>query len=144
MLMESTLHAAPGGGYAVAKRIVAINDDTVFLNLLHDLLTEEGYDTHLCKEGTASYERVKKLDPDAMILDIRMEHPDEGWQMLEILKLDPVLTTKPVIVCSADIPALQERSTFLKGKGCEILPKPFDLDDLLALLRQLVGGPESE
>lgn len=128
----------------MAKRIVAIDDDTVFLNLLHDLLTEEGCDTHLCKEGTASYAEVKKLDPDAMILDIRMEHPDEGWQMLEILKLDPVLTTKPIIVCSADLPALQDRSTFLKGKHCEILPKPFNLDDLLTLLRQLVGGPESE
>lgn len=126
----------------MAKRIVVINDDTTFLNLLHDLLSEEGYDAHLCKEGTASYPRVRALDPDAMILDIRMEHPDEGWQMLEILKLDPVLTAKPVIVCSADIPALQDRSAFLKTKGCEILPKPFDLDDLLTLLEQLVGGPE--
>ncbi len=126
----------------MAKRIVAINDDTTFLNLLHDLLSEEGYDTRLCKEGTSSYPEVRELDPDAIILDIRMESPDEGWQMLEILKLDRVLTTKPIIVCSADIPGLQERSTLLKTKGCEILPKPFNLDDLLTLLEQLVGGPE--
>jgi len=126
----------------VAKRIVAINDDTTFLNLLRELLTEEGYDTHLCKEGTDSYPQVRELNPDAIILDIRLENPDEGWQVLEILKLDPVLTTKPIIVCSADIPALQERSTFLKSKGCEILPKPFDLDDLLKLIEQLIGKPE--
>ncbi|MDQ2828937.1 MAG: response regulator [Chloroflexota bacterium] len=123
------------------KRIVVINDDTTFLTLLRDLLTEEGYDTHLCKEGTTSYPRVRELDPDAIILDIRMEHPDEGWQMLEILKLDPVLTTKPIIICSADIPQLQERSAFLQSKGCQTLPKPFDLDDLMTLLERLVGGP---
>lgn len=126
----------------MAKRIVAINDDTTFLNLLHDLLTEEGYDAHLCKEGAGSYPEVRALDPDAIILDIRMDSPEEGWKVLELLKLDPQLTKKPVIVCSADIPSLQERSAFLRGKGVETLPKPFDLEELLTLIERLVGGPD--
>lgn len=124
------------------KRIVAINDDTIFLNLLHELLSEEGYEVELCKEGTNSYPTVRDLNPDAIILDIRMENPEAGWQLLEILKLDPTLTAKPIVVCSADVVQLREHAAFLESKGCAILAKPFDLDDLLSLLERLVGRPE--
>jgi len=126
----------------VPKRIVAINDDTIFLELLRDLLSEEGYDAHLCKEGAEAYQRVRGLDPDGIILDVRMESPETGWKVLELLKLDPRLTAKPVIVCSADQAQLQDRAAYLESKGCYVLPKPFDLDDLLGLLQQTVGGPE--
>lgn len=125
----------------MTKRIAVINDDTVFLTLLHDLLSGEGYDTHLFQEGDAAYKKVRDLDPDAIVLDIRMESPASGWKVLELFKLDPVLTGKPIIVCSADLLQLQDRAVYLKSKGCEILPKPFDLDDLLALLHRLVGEP---
>ena len=123
----------------MAKRIAVINDDTTFLTLLHDLLSEEGYETHLFHEGAAAYERVRELDPDAIVLDVRMESPETGWKVLELFKLDRVLTKRPIVVCSADLPQLQDRAVYLKSKGCEILPKPFDLDDLLSLLGRLIG-----
>jgi CheY-like chemotaxis protein len=64
-----------------------------------------------------------------------------GWELLELFKLDPRLSTLPFIVCSADVPALGERATYLKSKGCDVLAKPFDLDDLLAVVEKRIGGP---
>lgn len=128
----------------VARRVVVINDDTTFLNLMRDLLSEEGYDVRSFNEGADAYEHVRDFDPAGIILDIRMERPETGWKVLELFKLDPHLSKKPIIVCSADLPSLQERAAYLKTKGCEILAKPFDLDDLLGLLRQLISGPEGE
>ncbi len=128
----------------MAKRIVVINDDTTFLTLMQELLTDYGYEAHICKEGTESHETVRAIDPDCMILDIRLDSPETGWLVLEVLKLDPLLTKKPVIICSADIALIQERMAYLKSKGCEVLFKPFDLDDLLGLLRQLIGEPRAE
>lgn len=125
----------------MATRIAVINDDTTFLRLMHDLLTEEGYDTHLFHEGTADYPAVKEAQPDVIVLDIRLSDPAAGWQTLELFKLDPVLTHTPIIICSADLRGLQDNAAFLRSKGCEILPKPFDLDDLLTLMRRLLGGP---
>lgn len=122
----------------MGQKIAAINDDTVFLDLLHELLSEEGYEVHLFKEANNAYERVRELKPDGIILDIRMDHPVTGWQVLELIKLDPALTNIPVVICSADLIALQERAVQLQSKGCEILPKPFDLDDLLGVLRRVV------
>ena len=70
-----------------AGRIAVVNDDTAFLQLMHDLLTEEGYDPVICKEGDAAYELIKKRKPRLVILDIRMEHPDTGWMILECIRL---------------------------------------------------------
>lgn len=128
----------------MAQRIAVINDDTVFLGLLHDLLTEEGYEVHLIKEANSAYQTARDLAPDAIVLDIRMENPASGWQLLELLKLDPTLANTPVIVCSADLAALQERSTHLQRKGCQVLAKPFDLDDLLTMLRQVLKTAPDE
>src|SRR5690348_2587139 len=110
----------------MAKRIAVVNDDTIFLQLMHELLTEEGYESQLCKEGASAYQQVRAFNPDAIVLDIRMEQPHTGWQVLELFKLDPVLTATPIIVCSADPLQLQDRALYLQGKGCLILPKPFD------------------
>ena len=122
--------------------IAAINDDTVFLDLLYELLTEEGYEVHVLKEANSAFERVRELKPDAIILDIRMDHPVAGWQVLELIKLEPALTNIPIVICSADLIALQERATHLQSKGCEILAKPFDLDDLLGVLRRVIAPAE--
>ena len=122
----------------MGQKIAAINDDTVFLDLLNELLTEEGYEVHVLREANSAFERVRELKPDAIILDIRMDHPVTGWQVLELIKLEPTLTDIPIIICSADLIALQERATHLQSNGCEIRAKPFDRDDLLGVLRRIL------
>jgi two-component system, OmpR family, response regulator VicR len=121
------------------RRIAVVNDDTAFLDLMVELLTEEGYEAHPFKETTTAYQGVRDLRPDVIILDVRMENDVAGWQLLEYYKLEPVLTKTPIVVCSADIQALRDRSTHLQTKGCAILAKPFDLNDLLALLDKILG-----
>ena len=123
----------------MATRVAVINDDTAFLELMYELLLEEGYEAHCYKEGVAAYEQVRKLDPAAIILDVRMGSPETGWQVLELCKLDRTLSKKPIIVCSAAVSELQAHAPYLQSKGCMILAKPFDLDDLLVLLAQAVG-----
>jgi CheY-like chemotaxis protein len=123
----------------MTTRVAVINDDTAFLELMDELLLEEGYEAHCYKEGVAAYEQVRELDPDVIILDIRMGNPESGWQVLALFKLDRVLSKKPIIVCSAAVSELQAHAPYLQSKGCLMLAKPFDLDELLGLLAQAVG-----
>ena len=112
--------------------IVVINDDTDFLTLMSDLLSEvEGYDVQICREGNHAYKFVKEQAPDLVILDIRIEGQETGWTILECLTLDPQTNPIPMIVCSAAIRDLQEHQSMLDQYGIDVLPKPFDLDTLL-------------
>jgi len=47
----------------------------------------------------------------------------------------------PVIVSSADSRLLREKAELLREKGCEILEKPFNLDDLVTKVDEAVGPP---
>jgi CheY-like chemotaxis protein len=116
--------------------IALINDDTVFLTLMHDLLEEaEGYKVMYCKESDGAYQFAKEHRPELVILDIRMGGEEAGWNILELLTLDPETRPIPVIVCSAAIRQLQDNAALLQLYGVEVLPKPFDLDALLEKVR---------
>jgi len=121
--------------------IAVVNDDTLFLELMHDLLTEEGYRTAIWKEGDRAYGMIKEHRPALVILDIRMEHPDTGWMVLELMRLDPATARIPVIICSADAQRIREKEAYLREKGCDVLEKPFLLEDLLGKVRAFIGPP---
>jgi CheY-like chemotaxis protein len=117
---------------AAPARIALINDDTAYLQLMEDLLQdEEGHEVLTCKVSSDAYEFVKEQRPDLVLLDIRMETPEAGWMVLELLTLDPQTRNVPMIVCSAAIRELQDHEDLLKKYGVDVLPKPFDLDTLL-------------
>src|ERR1700716_803714 len=113
-------------------RIAVINDDTAFLDLMHDLLEdEENYDVLICKERDNAYQFVKQAQPDLVILDIRIGGEEHGWTILNLLTLDPATHHIPAIVCSAAIQSLHEHQEMLSKLGIRALAKPFDLDTLL-------------
>lgn len=120
--------------------IGVVNDDTVFLELIQELLEEEGFKTFICKEGNNAYGVIKKHRPDLVVLDIRMEHPETGWQILEMLRLDPELAALPVIVCTADAPFLRAKELRLREMHCLGLEKPFNLSELLAKIAEMLSS----
>ncbi len=122
-----------------ASLIAVINDDTVFLKLMQDLLSDEGYQVVVRIGGTSAYALIKQEMPDLVILDIRVEHPEPGWLTLDLIRFDPATTRIPVLVCSADSRQLREKAARLKDMRCEAIEKPFDLDDLLFRVRGILN-----
>ena len=112
------------------KRVAVVNDDKVFLSLMAELIRERGWDPIVCREADHAYEGLKSEQPDVIVLDIRLGNPDAGWTILELLKLDPVTRTIPIIVCSAALSDLRSKADWLSARGIDVLPKPFDIDDL--------------
>jgi DNA-binding response OmpR family regulator len=111
-------------------RIAVVNDDTTFLSLMSALLAERGWMMMEVRESGNAYTKLKEEQPDLVILDIRMGSPEAGWNILELLKLDPATSSIPVIVCSAALDDLRSREPWLAHHGIITLPKPFDIDDL--------------
>lgn len=119
--------------------IAVVNDDTAFLNLMHQLLSDEGYNCVLHIIGSTAYDMVRKEQPDLVILDIRMGDPEAGWIVLDMMRLDPKTRDIPVIVCSADSQQIEEKAENLHRHNAVALEKPFDLSDLLQLVSRFVG-----
>ncbi|MBA2453525.1 MAG: response regulator [Chloroflexia bacterium] len=127
----------------MANPVVAIvNDDTQFLRLMEIVLSDAGYDTLSFYEGGKAYQNIKEHLPDLVVLDIRMEHPEAGWVILDLMRLDRETADIPVLVCSADYEELEVKAEYLESKRAGVLRKPFDIEDLVARVREYVGPPE--
>jgi CheY-like chemotaxis protein len=124
----------------VAKqRITIINDDAVYMELMKDLLEDEGYRATIWNRKENAYYVIKRERPNLIIIDIRLQSPDEGWKILEQVRLDPMTTNIPAIVCSADTQFLRWKRRQLRLMNCEALEKPFRLEDLLREVEKLIG-----
>jgi CheY-like chemotaxis protein len=124
-------------------RIAVVNDDTAFLQLMQQVLADEGYDAMIHTVGATAHDFVRAEMPDLVILDIRMDEPQAGWQVLEMMRLDRQTLGIPVILCTADSVQLAAKADHLRKHNAVPLEKPFDLYELLELVRSLVGTPDS-
>ena len=127
-------------------RIMVVNDSMEFLQLMEELLTGEGYDVSLVETGAGTRAAAKQIRPDLLILDVRL--PDmNGFEVLNLLRLDPDTQAIPVLLCTAAVRDVQAQEAVLRERGVPVLFKPFDLDDLLTAIRDSLGGggtaPES-
>jgi CheY-like chemotaxis protein len=126
-----------------SERVVVVNDDTPFLQLMHDLLEEEeGFEVLICREWDDAYGFIKEQRPRLVILDIRMGGEERGWTILNLLTLDPATRPIPIIVCSAAVQSLHEHQPWLDKFGICALPKPFDLDMLLEMVHRVLGSED--
>ena len=123
------------------KHVAVVNDDTTFLELMEALLSDEGYRTTLMKVSGEAFKRVKTSQPDLVIIDIWMQRADNGWEVLNLIRLDPTTAQIPVIVSSTDFRDLEAKAELLRSLNCEVLPKPFNLQSLLDKVNEAIGPP---
>ena len=112
------------------KRVAVVNDAPTFIGLVSELLSERGWTCLELREGNAAFETIKREQPDLVMLDIRMEQPDTGWRVLNLLVLDPETRGIPVVMCSSDWDELRAKEAWMNERGVGFLPRPFDIDDL--------------
>ena len=126
------------------KKIVIVNDDIDFLSAMEHLLEEfGGYDSLIIHEGKSAFKQIKKEQPALIILDIRMDSPITGWKILDLLTLDPTTSTIPVIICTASTKLPDGKEEWLKEHGVALLPKPFDVNDLIAMVEKSLKPKKS-
>jgi DNA-binding response OmpR family regulator len=113
--------------------LLVVDDDVDIVQTLGLCLRAEGYRVALARNGREALEKITDERPAAVLLDLMMPVMD-GWQFVAELRargLGP-----PLLVLSADN-AVERHAGNLEASGH--LAKPFDLDELLSKVRQLVG-----
>ena len=120
-------------GYPAAGRILLIEDDPTTVELLEQLLSEEGYQVDVATDGQQGLHLALVRDHDVVILDRGLPAVD-GLDLLARLRAKGFST--PILVLSAlGNPA--DRVAGLDAGAEDYLAKPFDIDELLARLRGL-------
>ena len=116
------------------QTILVVEDESDLVWLLRYNLEREGYRTFVAPNGRAAIGLVQEQPPALMLLDLMMPVMD-GWSVLE--ELDRLGIRPKVIVLSARTGS-GEKKKAEELRVDAFMAKPFDMDDLLALIRRLV------
>ncbi|MGR8932436.1 MAG: response regulator, partial [Gammaproteobacteria bacterium] len=125
-------------------RILVVDDSEINRDMARRILEQEGANVDLVDDGQSAVDwlRVNSDQTDVVLMDIQMPLMD-GYeatrQIREILKL----TTLPIIALTAGAFKNQQTAALQAGMN-GFVAKPFDVDELITLLRQYLGDQPSE
>jgi DNA-binding response OmpR family regulator len=134
MASNATMPTKTGTDAASREHILVINDAQEVLDVLRELLEEEGFRVSQYSYAVNDLNEIRSVNPDLLILDHLIGDEEYGWQLVQKLRLDRELAELPVIVCTAAVKLVRELEGHLTAKGVTIVLKPFDIDDLLTAI----------
>ena len=119
--------------------ILVINDTQEILDLMQELLEEEGYRV-TTSLALLDIDKVRALAPNIIVQDLLFEGTQElGWKFLTLVRLDPQLAHIPLVLCTAAVRTVNdpEMAEQLDRQGIRVVLKPFTIDDLLTTLNDV-------
>jgi two-component system OmpR family response regulator len=133
--------AEPSVTVTAAPRILVVDDTPALLDVIRKSLEGEGYCVRTCLESRHAVEIAHEWRPDVIMLDVVMPEVS-GWQVLARLREDPSFSRTPVIVCTAYVAEAMGRLAELKGpdQHLGLLPKPFDLEELVEVVGSVTNA----
>ena len=118
-----------------------VDDDRAIRWVLERALSKEAFSTRSFEAADAALHALKQTQPAVVITDIRMPGTD-GLALLKTLQEQ--FPQVPVIVMTA-YGDLDHAVAAFQGGAFEYMPKPFDVDDAISIVRRAVrkGGEKS-
>ena len=125
------------------KKILIIEDDADVRLGYHVLLKANHYDTFFAADSLSAISEARKHMPDLIILDLGLPAGD-GFIVLDRFRVNTYLAVIPVIVVSGrDLHGIQgNKERALKAGAKAYLQKPWNDDELLVTISQLLGQPD--
>ncbi|MEU2898351.1 response regulator [Streptomyces sp. NPDC088106] len=133
----------PGSTYSrvvpgAAGRVLVVDDNKVIRQLIRVNLELEGIEVVTAADGAECLEVVHQVRPDLVTLDVVMPRLD-GLRTAGRLRSDPRTRDLPLVIVSAC-------SQYEVDRGLDVgvdafLAKPFDPQELVRLVRELIVDP---
>ena len=118
------------------KRILVVEDQFDNRQILHDLLTNAGFDMVEAENGEEAIAFAQASRPDLILMDIQLPILD-GYEATRRIKADPDLKSIPIIVVTSY--ALSGHEEKARLAGCDdYVAKPFSPRLLLAKIKEYV------
>jgi CheY-like chemotaxis protein len=121
---------------SMMPRILIVDDENDFIELLQYKLAGHGYDLIVANDGVHALSQARQMKPDLILLDILL--PDlDGLSVCEILKRQPSTKKIPVIFMSALSSDVTRRTVAMHAE--DFFTKPLDLPRLEKRIGELLN-----
>ncbi len=122
-------------------QLVLVDDEPGLREAVQAYLEDSGFVVNTASNAKEGWELVQQKLPDLVITDVMMPQVD-GYQFLKQLREDPRFQSLPVVFLTAKGMTGDRIQGY--AAGCDAyLPKPFDPDELVAIVTRLLKQRES-
>lgn len=116
------------------RHILLVDDDPQLIRATQLRLRAAGFETDSAFDGDEGVHAARALQPDAILLDVRMPRKD-GLTALAELQANPETRHIPVVMLSASV--VDQKRALDAGASC-FLTKPYDGKNLLATVEAVL------
>lgn len=118
------------------EQLVLVDDEPGLREAVQAYLEDSGYTVHTASNAREGWDAVQRVMPDLVITDIMMPQVS-GYEFLKQLRDDPRFENLPVVFLTARGMTNDRIQGY--DAGCDAyLPKPFDPDELVAIVTRLL------
>jgi DNA-binding response OmpR family regulator len=120
---------------SMVPRILIVDDEHDFIELLQYKLAGHGYELIVANDGVHALSQARTLKPNLILLDILL--PDlDGLSVCEILRRQPATRKIPIIFMSALTGDVTKRTATMQAD--DFFTKPLDLNRLEKRIGELL------
>lgn len=121
--------------------IMVVNDSEEVLNLFYEILhDEEGHNVTLFSYRVRDLEDVRRINPDLLIIDQVYGAEENGWKLIQKVRMSRDLATLPIIFCTTDLRRAQELEGHMSAMNILTVIKPFVINDLVHAVDEICNG----
>jgi DNA-binding NarL/FixJ family response regulator len=120
----------------MSAQLLLVDDEPGLREAVKDYLQESGFNVQVASNAREGWELMQKNTPDLVISDVMMPQVD-GYQFLKQLRADPRFKGLPVVFLTAKGMTTDRIQGYQAGVDA-YLPKPFDPDELVAIVENLL------
>lgn len=114
--------------------ILVVDDEPLQRGILKTILDSEGYETYTAASGKEALAIARKIHPEIVLTDLKMEGMD-GIELLEAIPKEPFEPSIIIITAHGTISSAVEA---VRKGAFDYLTKPIDKDTLLLIIRRAV------
>jgi CheY-like chemotaxis protein len=118
--------------------ILLVDDEPSIRETVSFILEMEGYRVVTAGNGDDALEQIRRLQPPVVLLDAMMPRRD-GFDVCRTVKSDPALAATKIVMLTALGQKTDQEKAMVAGADFYVT-KPFDEEELLALLSRLTGA----
>ena len=119
------------------KKVLLVDDDKLIDKMISTFFLSRGISTEIATTGIEGLEVLKRIRPDAIILDLMMPEMD-GFEFCEQVKKNEQLKDIPIIIISAFCTESNIKRILALG-ACDFFKKPFRIKELIEKVKAVIG-----
>jgi CheY-like chemotaxis protein len=124
--------------------ILVVEDDVAVAELIRTLLNDvPGWGATVVHDAAAARQVFQVVRIEALVIDVNLPGIS-GIELIELLRKDAAWNEPPILLMSADPSQSKINDALRTGLVTDFLAKPFDVDQLAAMLKDALEANSSE